>query len=351
MGKLICDICGGKIAVQAGGKSGECVTCGALYHMERLREMAAGTPDAAPVANTPVYTSPDLPFMEIRDGVLVKYSGNSSHVIIPAGVTVIGEYAFAGDPDIDENDYLAICDYCDFVNNLPHIFGTDDDFVVPAPPSFEDKEPWSSSTLTSISIPSSVTTIGEFAFYGCSKLESVSLPSSVTSIGSHAFFGCTSLASVTIPSSVTAIGQYAFTLCSGLTSVHIPDRVTVIEEGAFRGCSGLTSVTIPSGVTSIGDHAFFGCSSLTSVTIPNSVTSIGQVAFSDCPRLSKVSWVGRPDFPGMEEVNRYFGGSQLEQQQSVKDYRRAHNLCQHCGGAFSGRFIITCSRCGAPKDY
>ena len=110
----------------------------------------------------------------------------------------------------------------------------------------------------------------------------------VTSIGGYAFYGCSGLTSVTIPSSVTSIGNSAFQYCSGLTSVTIPSSVTSIRSDAFRGCSSLTSVAIPEGVTSIGSSAFLGCSSLTSVTIPSSVTSIGGIAFNDCLSLKSV---------------------------------------------------------------
>ena len=105
---------------------------------------------------------------------------------------------------------------------------------------------------------------------------------SVTSIGDYAFYGCSGLTSVTIPNSVTSIGMFAFGGCGGLTSVTIPNSVTRIGEYAFDGCSGLTSVTIGNSVTSIGMFAFGGCSGLTSITIPNSVTSIGIHAFSGC---------------------------------------------------------------------
>ena len=128
----------------------------------------------------------------------------------------------------------------------------------------------------------SVTSIGDWAFYGCSGLTSVTIPNSVTSIGEYTFFGCSGLTSVTIPNSVTSIGDYAFYDCCSLTSITIPNSVTSIGDGAFSGCSGLTSITIPNSVTSIGELAFDECSGLTSITIPNSVTSIGDYVLNCC---------------------------------------------------------------------
>ena len=111
------------------------------------------------------------------------------------------------------------------------------------------------------------TIIESDAFLGCSGLTSVTIPNSVTSIGDMAFSECTGLTSVTIPNSVTSIGSYAFYYCSGLTSVNIPNSVTTIGNGAFYNCTGLTSVTIPNSVTSIGEYAFGGCEGLPSVKI------------------------------------------------------------------------------------
>ena len=90
------------------------------------------------------------------------------------------------------------------------------------------------------------------------------------------------MTSITIPNSVTSIGDYAFQYCSSLTSITIPNSVTSIGDYAFSYCSGLTSITIPNSVTGIGRDAFSYCSGLTSITIPNSVTSIGDFAFYDC---------------------------------------------------------------------
>ena len=145
------------------------------------------------------------------------------------------------------------------------------------------------SGLTSLTLPSSVTSIGRGAFYGCWKLTSLTIPSGVTSIGYSAFRGCSGLTNLTIPSSVTEIGDKAFYGCSGLTSLTIPSGVTSIGDEAFSGCSRLTSLTLPSSVTSIGDKAFYSCWMLNSLTIPSSVTSIGDEAFYGCIGLTSLT--------------------------------------------------------------
>ena len=105
-------------------------------------------------------------------------------------------------------------------------------------------------------------------------------------LGNYVFYDCSGLTSLTIPSGVTSIGYRAFKGCSGLTSLTLSSGVTAIGKEAFYGCSGLTSLTIPSSVTEIGELAFEGCSGLTSMTIPSSVTSIGWGAFAECTGLT-----------------------------------------------------------------
>lgn len=170
--------------------------------------------------------------------------------------------------------------------------------------------------LTTVSLPASLTEIGDKSFQGCDKLTTVAIaePSNLTTIGESAFDFDTSLTTINIPASVTTIGSGAFkdcraleldaaTLPSGLTAINdsifancwkmtgsltIPDGVTSIGDNAFDNCRALESVTIPSSVASIGSEAFYGCV-LTSVTIPDGVTSIGASAFYYCYKLRSVT--------------------------------------------------------------
>ena len=167
-----------------------------------------------------------------------------------------------------------------------------------------------------MTIPNSVTSIGEYAFYGCLGSTSVTIGNSVSSIGDYAFYYCSGLTSVAIPNSVTSIGNGAFSCCSGLTSVIIGNSVSSIDDNAFSYCSELKSVTIPNSVISIGERVFYKCSGLTSVTfnaekcaemgsyyrpvfedctnlaamiIGDKVTIIPDYAFSHCSRLTSVA--------------------------------------------------------------
>ena len=143
---------------------------------------------------------------------------------------------------------------------------------------------------TLITIPNSVTSIGDHAFNNCCNLTSITIPSNITSIGKEAFRDCRGLTSITIPTSVTSIGDHAFSDCTGLTSITIPNSVTSIGGGAFSGCTGLTSITIPNSVTSIGGSAFYACSSLTSITLPDSIGgAIGSQTFMNCTGLTSIT--------------------------------------------------------------
>ena len=207
-------------------------------------------------------------------------------VSIPSSITSIGVGAFDGCKSLNSvyiYDIAAWCailfkqcdsnNYCYFSSN---------------PLTYATSLYLNDVLITEITIPNSVTNIGDYAFYGCKCLTSVSIPNSITNIGIDAFYGCSALTSVEIPNSVTSIGKSAFYNCSGLTSIEIPNSVTNIGSYAFYSCVGLTSVTIPNSVTSLGEGAFANCKSLTSISIPNSITSIGVEVFRDCIALTSV---------------------------------------------------------------
>lgn len=207
------------------------------------------------------------------------------------------------------------------------------------------------SSVTSVTIPASVTEIGANAFAGCTNLTSVTyggdwsnltiqsgnpavedaakdaaneqlfdfefilnntavvvisykgtaadvtIPSRykgkpVTVIDPVAFYNNSAVTSVTIPDSVTAIPDYAFGFCSQLTNISIPNSVTFIGFSAFNSCTSLKSITLPSSLSTIQSYAFYNCGNLKTIRIPVSVTSIGNCAFDVCPSLMTVTYPG-----------------------------------------------------------
>jgi hypothetical protein len=138
-----------------------------------------------------------------------------------------------------------------------------------------------SDSLISVTIPSSITSIGSFAFVCYSNLTSVSIGNGVTNIDDWTFADCPNLTNVMMPNGVTSIGNYAFAFCFNL-SIAIPNSVTNIGKNAFSDCFSLTSITIPSSVTSIDEYAFVSCTSLASVYFEGNAPNVGSGLFEYC---------------------------------------------------------------------
>lgn len=195
------------------------------------------------------------------------------------------------------------------------------------------------TNLTSIEIPEAVTNIGKYAFRQCSKITSINIPHNVTTIGRRAFDGCSSITTITvndnntnydsrnncnaiietatnilvagcrntvIPNSVTELGERAFSFRTGLTSITIPNSVRVLGKGLFLECSDLISVDMPNSITSIPSNTFNSCTSLSSIIIPSGVTQIGEAAFQDCTSLIKItSEITNPEIVALDYYTFY----------------------------------------------
>jgi len=143
------------------------------------------------------------------------------------------------------------------------------------------------ANMESISLPSSITSIGTSTFSSCGSLRYISVPQDVSSIGQQAFQNCYSLCHISLPLDVTSIGDSAFNNCYGLKSISMPSGITGIGSYEFSSCRSLQSMKIPSTVESIGSNAFANCGAIASITVPSSVTSIGASAFNSCYGLAE----------------------------------------------------------------
>jgi len=200
----------------------------------------------------------------IKKGVLKEYNGPGGDVVIPDGVTHIGEKAFSGYKTLRS---ITIPESVTEIGNF----------------AFQD-----CSGLRSVAIPNGVTEIGDGAFRYCSNLYTVILPNGISVLGCEAFCGCENLQGILLPESLKKIGNAAFQWCSTLKTIDIPNCTESIGNNAFEHCISLQNIEIPKGIKTIGDFTFDGCGNLQRISLPEGLTSIGNAAFLDCKKLKNV---------------------------------------------------------------
>lgn len=288
----------------------------------------------------------------IEDGVLVKYTGDNPVVVIPDGVTEIGEKVFCGRHEIKTvkmpstlkiigKDAFSFCsslreadipqgvtkigEYAFYQSQLRKVEIPEgltviedgafsecsltqiiipDGITVIGNYAFEQTPlnevkiagsvteigefAFCRTYLKEVEIPEGVSTIGMFAFYDC-PLERVKLPHSLRTIGTSAFSSIyASLTEIEIPEGVTEIGGAIFEFSYNLAKVKLPSTLRKIGAGAFTSCASMTEIEIPEGVTEIGGETFEYCESLERIKLPESLTTIGKYAFCGCRSLKEI---------------------------------------------------------------
>ena len=248
-----------------------------------------------------------------KDGDNVTFTLYSDGLLKIGGKGEMGDYDYDGGPWFDNNEKIKKIVIAGGVTNIGN------------------RAFMYSSNLTDIEIPSSVTSIGEYAFERCG-MTGIEIPGSVKSIGKSAFFSCTKLESLVIPRGVTQIGSYAFDKCTGLKSLKIAGSVTSIGSDVFNSCRSLTSIEIMSGVTSIGGGMFYNCSSLESVKLPYGVTVIEMSAFRNCGKLksieipSSVTSIEDGAFRDCGSLENVYFSGQISDWQSITIGKNNENL-------------------------
>ncbi|MBQ6829582.1 MAG: leucine-rich repeat domain-containing protein [Clostridia bacterium] len=242
----------------------------------------------------------DLKDFVIENGVLKKYVGPGGDVVIPEGVTSIAADVFffsktltsitipktltrIGPRAFERCQQLKAVFVSDLVSWMNVKFGD----YGSSPVRYADSIYINGELLTHLVVPEEVLQINN-ATFACASITKITIPYGRTTINDHAFANCPSLVSVSIPNSVTSIGYEAFKKCSALTSIVIPNSVTKMGYRVFEKCSSLETITLSENVKTISSNLFWGCSALKNITLPDSVTEIDSLAFSGCSSLTSL---------------------------------------------------------------
>lgn len=275
----------------------------------------------------PATTYNNIEFTLSDDGFLyvTDYLGSSDAVSMPQYVTV------------NNRDYYAykIADYLFFNSSV----GGKLNFIEfgDAVTSIGEWAFYGCQGLTGIAIGRNVSRIGDLAFYGCGLLKNVDIPadSALTEIGSAAFAECSSLVSFIVPDLTTSVGGSAFQNCYSLKDVYFGKLLMTIEDSAFNGCSSLKAAVLPISVKSIGSSSFEGCSSMDKVEIFGKLRVLGSSAFSGCRSLTDISFDAENGFTVSDYA--FFGCQSL---QSLKLPDGTERIGEHAFENCSSLYVL-----------
>lgn len=376
-----CYKCGGFLAVDETEDASVCPFCNKPFIVEKaiscFKETAAN--DGSVIKTSYNYDSDFV----VERSVLVRFNGYTrKDIMIPEGITVIGENAFQGMNNIEsvhipkgvEKISAGAFSGC---KNLKTV-------NIPDGVEIVDRDVFNGCiNLKEISFPESIRNIEAGAMTGCIRLESVNIPKRTELLPWRIFEGCTSLKYIVIPEKIKTIEDFAFAECTALEQIkfecmHSDDDpsagVKRIGMNAFRNCKNLSSINIPDTVRFIGNQAFRGCSALKKLFIPQNVKAIYPLAFADCTGLEQVTFAGDtqlyrgsnpykfeknaatfyncPKLLNVEynDIQKHFWAfpAYIKAQEPINI---ENGRCRHCGGEFKGIFDQVCTVCKTPKDY
>ncbi len=258
----------------------------------RTENLPSEKPSETVPPSTPIPTAaPESCYTIDEDGVITAYTGTDEVLVIPEtidGITVtgIGAKVFMSNKTLQS---VTIPSSVTSIGAQAFCYCAASEITLPEGLETIGVRAFKQcSNLTSIDIPKSVTEIGDEAFYYSTALSSVTLHEGLQSIGSSAFEQCTSLSDITLPESVTTIGSSAFEQCTSLSDITLPEKVTEIADSLFMNCTSLSSVTLHDNITSIATKAFYNCGLLENIELPKNLTELGGYTFYKCTSLTEL---------------------------------------------------------------
>lgn len=281
-----------------------------IRHEDCVRVIKRSYSGDIAIPNTVMYNGKTYYVKEIKSGAFAECKSLNS-IIIPEGVTSIGDKAFQGCkrlmmvslPSTVESigrNAFADCPNLTSVDNLGKITTLNNSTFL------------NCMKLSGITLPETLESIGDRAFYNCAAINSLTIPDNVKTIGALAFVNCALLNELRMGNGIVSIGSQCFGNCMSLEEIKLPNSINIIPESAFQDCSALKSISIPNSITKIDRCAFLKCEALQTITIPSSVSAFGEKVFDECQSLESINVEeGNPIYSSVDGVLLAYGGSKL----------------------------------------